>query len=257
MAYRVADFARLGGVTVRTLQYYDRIDLLKPSQMTEAGHRLYEKHDLIRLQQIVTLKWMGFSLSHIKTLLDNPTYDLQRSLEIQKAAIDEKINDLRAASDALAGALDALEHLEGPNIETVSAIIYGVSGGDQAQWMQQYYTEDARRGLQTRWFAYTPEQMRGFQQDWADLFAEFEAHIDEAPDSPAVQALAARMQSLVDLFTGGDAETEAGLHQLSLDAESGNLPDDFDGPTAYGDTDSDLRRFMQTAFTIYQERRGK
>ena len=64
--YRVAEFAKLAGVTVRTLQYYDRIDLLKPSDSTEGGHRLYQRSDLLRLQQILTLKWMGFKLDQIK-----------------------------------------------------------------------------------------------------------------------------------------------------------------------------------------------
>ena len=89
--YRVAEFARLAGVTVRTLQYYDRIGLLKPSQSTEGGHRLYERRDLLRLQQILTLKWMGFKLDQIKELIESPQYDLRTALRMQKAAIDNQV----------------------------------------------------------------------------------------------------------------------------------------------------------------------
>ena len=64
--YPAIDFARLAGVTVRTLHHYDRIGLLKPSSYTSAGYRLYRKQDLIRLQQIVTLKFIGFSLNQIR-----------------------------------------------------------------------------------------------------------------------------------------------------------------------------------------------
>jgi len=73
--YQAIEFARLAGVTVRTLHHYDRIGLLKPSGHTDAGYRLYRKHDLIRLQQIITLKFIGFSLNHIKNLLNNNSFD--------------------------------------------------------------------------------------------------------------------------------------------------------------------------------------
>jgi len=57
--YQAIEFAQLAGVTVRTLHHYDRIGLLKPSAYTNAGYRLYGKGDLVRLQQIVTLKFIG------------------------------------------------------------------------------------------------------------------------------------------------------------------------------------------------------
>lgn len=103
--YRVAEFARIGGVSVRTLQYYDRIGLLKPAEVTEGGHRLYARTDLLRLQQIVTLKWMGFPLKEIGPILDDPAYDLTESLRAQKAAVNAEIARLREAADALSRAL--------------------------------------------------------------------------------------------------------------------------------------------------------
>lgn len=257
MTYRVAQFARLGGVTVRTLQYYDRIDLLKPSHVTEAGHRLYEQHDLIRLQQIVTLKWMGFSLDQIKTILDNPAYDLRDSLVIQKQAVDEKIADLQAASAALARALESLDQTQEPETDTLSAIIHGVSGIDHEAWMREYYDDEAWRGIVTRRFAYTPEQMRQFQQEWADLFDAFEAHLNDEPDSEAVQALAAKMDELIGLFTGGDARTEDGLARFNTDVRAGNVPQGYEGPTAFGGRDPDFVAFTQRALTIYRERHKK
>ena len=68
--YQANEFASVAGVTVRTLHHYDRIGLLKPSGYTSAGFRLYRKEDLVRLQQIVTLKFIGFSLRQIKELLN-------------------------------------------------------------------------------------------------------------------------------------------------------------------------------------------
>jgi len=99
--YYVREFANLAGVTVRTLQYYDKEGLLKPSLYTEAKHRLYRREDLLRLQQILTLKYMGFSLEEIRSLLHNPTYEVRASLEIQKEAIDQRISELQKVSAAL------------------------------------------------------------------------------------------------------------------------------------------------------------
>ena len=64
--YHTGQFARKVAVSVRTLRYYDRVGLLRPAQHTEAGYRLYTDADLVRLQQILALKFLGFSLEEIK-----------------------------------------------------------------------------------------------------------------------------------------------------------------------------------------------
>lgn len=65
--YMVREFAKLAGVTVRTLHFYDREGLLKPSQYTGKNHRLYQQKDLLRLQQILTLKYLGFRCRRFMT----------------------------------------------------------------------------------------------------------------------------------------------------------------------------------------------
>ncbi|MGH2509988.1 MAG: MerR family transcriptional regulator, partial [Ktedonobacteraceae bacterium] len=67
--YTTSRFARQACVTVRTLRYYDREGLLSPSAHTQAGHRLYSNADLARLQQILALKFLGFSLDEIRHCL--------------------------------------------------------------------------------------------------------------------------------------------------------------------------------------------
>ena len=68
--YRIGDFANKAGVTVRTIRYYDRIGLLRPTSRSDANQRLYSELDFARLQQILTLKLIGLSLEEIKGLLD-------------------------------------------------------------------------------------------------------------------------------------------------------------------------------------------
>src|SRR5215212_10351699 len=84
------EFAERSGVTVRTLHHYDRLGLLRPSRRTRAGYRLYGERDFARLQQIVTLKFTGFSLQQIKDVLDRDSGDLVTALRIQRIILLEK-----------------------------------------------------------------------------------------------------------------------------------------------------------------------
>ena len=89
--YRVKEFADLAGVTVRTLQYYDRKGLLKPSGYRNGNHRIYQIDDLLRLQQILTFKYLGYGLDDIRRLLESPDYDVIDSLRQQEQAIEGRI----------------------------------------------------------------------------------------------------------------------------------------------------------------------
>jgi MerR family transcriptional regulator, thiopeptide resistance regulator len=69
---KVGEVAELAGVTVRTLHHYDELGLLSPSGRSEAGYRLYSYDDLSRLREVLTWRALGFSLSEISALLDDP-----------------------------------------------------------------------------------------------------------------------------------------------------------------------------------------
>ena len=76
-------------MTVRTLHHYDRIGLLKPSDYTGVGFRLYRDGDFVRLQQIVTLKFIGFSLKEIKRLLERKGSGLSAALRAQRMTLEK------------------------------------------------------------------------------------------------------------------------------------------------------------------------
>lgn len=244
--YRVAEFAKLAGVTVRTLQYYDRIDLLKPSDSTDGGHRLYQRSDLLRLQQILTLKWMGFKLDQIKELLDSPTYNLRMALQMQKAAIDSQIASLQEASDSLSTALD-IEHLESGTIDNdaISKVIRAVMMPHH-EWAKDAFTDEAWAGLVTRRMQYTETDFEQFAEDWRVLIEQFEEIEHLPPDSEPVQELAATMHDYISLFSAGDTGTEQGVANVWKNRD--NMPQD------YQMGNPDLMRFMNQALTIYRKR---
>ena len=100
--YKVGEFADLTNVSVRTLHHYDRIGLLRPSAYSEGGHRLYSEDELLRLQQILTLRFLGFPLKQIGELLDRPDFDLLASMQIQRTVVRDRISELEQIESALA-----------------------------------------------------------------------------------------------------------------------------------------------------------
>src|SRR6266568_6919327 len=87
--YQVQEFAELAGVTVKALHHYDRLGLLTPRR-TEAGYRAYAERDLERLERIVALKFLGFSLRQIKAVLERTALELPDALRVQRKSIEEK-----------------------------------------------------------------------------------------------------------------------------------------------------------------------
>ena len=87
--WHTKEFGKLAQVSVRTLHHYDRIGLLKPSLRQSNNYRLYSETDLLRLQQIIALKFFGFELSQIKCLL-NTHDDILENLTMQSKFLQEK-----------------------------------------------------------------------------------------------------------------------------------------------------------------------
>jgi len=106
--YQVHEFAALAGVTVRALHHYDRLGLLKPRR-AESGYRLYSDPDLERLEQIVALRFLGFSLKQIRELLLRPPLDFREALRLQRRAISERHSQIAAALRAIEAAEASLE----------------------------------------------------------------------------------------------------------------------------------------------------
>ena len=91
----VKEVSRLTGVSVRALHHYDAIDLLKPTQVTEAGYRLYDNAALEKLYMILVLRELGLSLKEIADILHAPDYDRNRCLEKQIKLMQERVVSLQ------------------------------------------------------------------------------------------------------------------------------------------------------------------
>jgi len=244
-------FAKLAGVTVRTLRFYDRSGLLPPSRVTTAGHRLYSEEDLVRLQQVMTLKFIGFSLREIRTVLDAPAFDLARALRAQRQVLADRARQMQTVISAIDTALQAISGGQ-PAWETVSDIIKAVQMEQHNDWLKKYYTEEQLAALAERAKDYTPEQQAADAATWARLQARAkelaQAHADPAGEE--AQALAAEWQGMIDRFTGGDPSIAAGLNKLYQDRD--NLPDQ--GKGWYGERDEETEQFTKAMMAAFRER---
>lgn len=88
----VSQVAKLTGTSIRTLQYYDEIDLLKPSELTASGYRLYDDEAIQKLQQILFFKELGFKLQEIKDFISQPDFDKIAAYRKQKELLLLKRN---------------------------------------------------------------------------------------------------------------------------------------------------------------------
>ncbi len=109
--YSSGEFARMAHVTVRTIRYYDSQNILKPSLVTETGARFYTEKDLARLQQILLLKYLGFSLDDIKELtIDDADYHfLLESLNIQLGLVRDRIEQMQLVEKAILDTSKAIQ----------------------------------------------------------------------------------------------------------------------------------------------------
>jgi DNA-binding transcriptional MerR regulator len=228
--YRASEFASVAGVTVRTLHHYDRAGLLRPTGRTGAGYRLYGAREFARLQQILTLKFIGLPLEEIGRLLERRSLDLGETLRLQREALTEKRRQLDMALRAVEEAERVAVGGGEPDWEAFRKIVEVITMQHDTEWMKKYYTDEQLADLARRG---TPEVLERGQRAWQELIAEVQAAVAEGldPASGRAQALAARWKGLVEEFTGGDPGIRENLRRLY--ADQANWPSTFQKP--YGD----------------------
>ena len=109
--YSSGEFAKMAGVSVRTIRYYDKQNILKPTRVTPSGARCYTDSDLARLQQRLLLKYLGFSLDDIReiTVDTADTHILRNSLNQQLKLVQDRIEQMQLMETAIRDTAAALE----------------------------------------------------------------------------------------------------------------------------------------------------
>jgi DNA-binding transcriptional MerR regulator len=205
--WKIGDLAKRTGVSIRTLHHYDEIGLLSPPHRTESGHRLYGRDEVVRLQQILSLRQMGFSLGEVRETLDRPGFDVRRVIELHVARLREQI----AAQQDLCTRLEALatHHSTASAEDFIKAI-------EVMTMFEKYYAKDQLETLAQRREQLGEARMREVAEEWPRLMADVRAEMQRGTDprDPHVQALAKKWMDLIHEFTGGDAGIHDSLRNM-------------------------------------------
>src|SRR5699024_10273982 len=130
--YSIGQLSKKTGVTVRTLDYYDEIGLLTPSSSTEGGHRLYNDDDVFRLEQVLALKFMGFSLHRIQEILSQTAVSWEKALKQQLQMIQQEQQRLKGLERAVKSVLYSVRFEEDVKWPVIFEMIHMFQKGSGA-----------------------------------------------------------------------------------------------------------------------------
>jgi DNA-binding transcriptional MerR regulator len=229
--WKVGELARRTGLSVRTLRYYDEIGLLRPTHHSEAGYRLYAPPDIARLQQIRSLRELGFPLEEIRTLLDRPDVSPQRVIALQLCRLKEQMErqrELCRRLEVIAARLSAAEEVSADEFFKTMEIM------SMMDRIKTYYTPEQLETLEQRRQALGEDEIKRVEAEWPQLIAQVRAEMERGtdPGDERVQALARRWKTLVEAFTGGDPGITQSLQSMyrnepQVDQQSGLDPELF------------------------------
>lgn len=188
----VHEVSRLTGVSIRTLQYYDRIGLLPPAAYSDAGYRLYDDASLGRLQQILLFRELEFPLREIKAILQNPDYDRDAALAQQI----ELLTLRRTHLDNVISFARGLRQTGGENMD-FSAFDTKEMDAYAAEVKRKWGNTDAYREFSEKSKGRTPQMEEALGRGLMLLFADFGKVRDADPACEQAQDLVRRLQAYI------------------------------------------------------------
>lgn len=215
--YTVGEFAKLTGLSIRTLHYYDEIGLLKACKDPQNGHRLYGDDDIVILQKIVTMKFLGYSLEDIGALLQHPRFDasLLDSFLAQKEALEAQRKRIDTAIKAISRATVLLEDKKEVDNSIMISIIQSIqSEQEQRQWLEQYLESGIVSGL----FDRPLEEQEQLDKQYVEVVNEVRRLFGRPIDDPEVQGLVqAQLNTSLDYVGTDNVQDLTVLSEISED----------------------------------------
>ena len=215
---RISEVAKLTGITVRTLHYYDEIGLLKPSEITEAGYRLYSREDLEILQQILFFRELDFPLSQIKEIMNNPNYDKEEALKKQKELLIQQ-------RQRIEGLIKLIEkRIEGDNNMSFKEFDMNEIEENKKKYAKEvkerWGTSKAYEESEKKTSSYNKEKWGDINQETREIFKGFAELRNSDPGSEEVQELVRRWQKYItDNFYTCTNEILSGLGLMYVEDE--------------------------------------
>ncbi len=198
--YRIKEFSQLTSVTVRALQLYDNIGLLNPSHKTINKYRLYAEEDILRLQQITTLRFIGFSLEDIKKIISDPNFNLKNSVTTQSTLIAEQAVKLDNVAKLLHKLAKDLENNAAIDWQRLADIIkvMQLHEDNRKNWCETYLSEAEQLEFTKVAQQRSAEYWEKYTKKWLALYQEVENNLHTDPEGKIGMRLARQWLGLVD-----------------------------------------------------------
>lgn len=191
---KIGELAQQTGLTIRTLHHYDDIGLLSPSRRSEAGHRLYSDQDIMRLQQILSLRQLSFSLDEIRQCLENPDYALPQVIDLHCDRIRQQIQLSHTLLERLNSIAQELETTESVAVDNL------IQAMETITMSEQYFTPEQQVVLDHRF--------QEIEANWQEMLGLAHDVMRDGTklSSVKVHALASYWQQMMKSLIGGDAQ---------------------------------------------------
>ena len=188
----VNEVSKLTGVSIRTLQYYDKIGLLHPTKYTEAGYRLYDDAALEILQQILLFRELEFPLKDIKEIISRPDFDRSK-------ALGQQIELLKLKKEHLENLIDLAIGMKAVGVKQLTFEAFDTRKIDEyaAQAKASWGTTPAYKEFEEKSKGRTKEDNRKIHQGMIDIFAAFGKIREKDPASEEAQAMVKKLQDYI------------------------------------------------------------
>jgi len=247
--YTVKQLAKLAGVSVRTLHYYDQIGLLKPSSLGGNGYRHYEGEALLKLQQILFYRELDLSLDEIKAVVGRPDFDVLTALGSHREALQGRVERLRRLIQTVDNTID---HLKGNESMNAKRLFEGFSEEEQEKYAleaEQMYDPATVKASNKKWKATTAEEKQHILEEGNQVYADMVAAMPKGPASSEVQGIVERWRRHLEYFWSPNDDQLLGLADL--------YNDDPRFRANFDKMDLKLAEFMRESVKEYVKKRKK
>lgn len=250
MRYKIKQLAKIAGVSVRTLHFYDEIGLLKPSGVSDNGYRYYEKPKLFRLQQILFYRELDFPLDKIKEILDSDEFNQRLALEGHKLAILRKKERLNKLIKTLDNTIKHMDKQSKINDEE----LYDPFRDEDAKKYQpeaklRWGDTEAYKQSMSRVKKLTKAEMEKIKKEGIDLTEKIAGAMDLGPEHADVQSLISEHYKGIRFFYDCPIEMYGNLGKMYVN--------DQRFKAYYEKFRPGLAEFMAEAIAVFCKNRGK
>ena len=236
----VNEVSKLAGVSIRTLQYYDKIGLLKPAEYTESGYRLYDDAAIERLQQILLFKELEFPLKDIKEIIMSPDFD-------KKKALDQQIKLLTLKKEHLENLISFARGIKLRGVKNMDFSAFDTKKIDEytKKAKEQWGASPEFKEFEEKTQNWTDGDKKGVYADFIKIFENFGKIKNSNPASKEAQELVKELQEYIsNHFYKCSDEVLAGLGKMY--AGGGEFTDNINSYGGEGTAD-----FVYEAIKVY------